>query len=994
MSSDNGSGGFVIDGQTYSFDTGVDESLGGSQGPVDKKVSIDVSGKDLTVATKTTLADYMSSLTSVNKYPVDKGYAPVATTDDKGYPAVVPEQSHNKAEFAPNLSSVQSTAYLSVKDQIVKGKSSRAGVDGNALLNSAPVTQKYVSAVLKNNRFTSAAQASVTDPSSPPGDYDPALDGQQQLGSYNPAAKGVTTNRLAQVGPVLLARAGLEIGSTAPGYNANSTSAAAGAILPGAAQLAVKRVDEMLLNAKDVLATLTNDEVPQANVISPGSLSWGNLNNTEDPFSGLNALGMAATSAALVAGLLVIIDGISFLIGIVAPRTKQATHDVQGRYALGTYAGGGKKSGGGLLGAVTAIASLDIGSLLGITSTVNPFDVALRKGSRAFFGVDTGGGILSQLAGAVSKSTGPDAGFNAVVARAIIRSSISINAQVHKIGGNPINAARQALGLVDVLRGSKIISACNVFAQLGDALLTVPDNWIDGATEGGIKISQLDNANPGATAAGKSRLPGTLKLAWASNMSHAQLLVPSQITMAALASRNLGAYDPRVTCDLDSNSTMTSLVGDNGRISPDDVEAFEKQLDSEYVPFYFHDLRTNELLGFHAFLASMTEGFSVAHENSEGYGRVEPIRIYKSTERKISFSFFIVSTSLQDFDAMWIKINKLITMVYPQFTEGKQVQNSDGSYQFTQPFSQLIGASPMVRIRLGDLMRSNYSKFALARLFGLGNENFKVDNKTFDSVADLTDADENSMMVELLTYFNDPQGETFIPDGQAYTYVNSSGLHISLPNPFGGSGGSYAPTFTQMGGGGDYFMIKAVKSLSDNTIVGEVQINEDYDAWEGVVGGKDAVTNAHNNSSDVMNNYLGGQYVFSTTQLRPTQYTLKKARDKVYGDKLNADEFAPALEAFMSDSGQSTNAVARSFREVGGKGLAGVIENLDMDWMIGQAPWEIQQDRRAPKMCKVTVQFSPIHDISPGLDHYGSNRGNIYPVGRLAPQTAKKSSTV
>jgi hypothetical protein len=70
------------------------------------------------------------------------------------------------------------------------------------------------------------------------------------------------------------------------------------------------------------------------------------------------------------------------------------------------------------------------------------------------------------------------------------------------------------------------------------------------------------------------------------------------------------------------------------------------------------------------------------------------------------------------------------------------------------------------------------------------------------------------------------------------------------------------------------------------------------------------------------------------------------------------------------------------------------IDSLDMDWMIGQAPWEIQQDRRAPKMCKVTVQFSPIHDITPGLDNRGSNRAPIFPVGRLAPGVAKTSQTV
>lgn len=993
MAIDTGDGGFVIDGQTYVMDTGLPESEGGAQGVPNKKVSVDVGGKDITNATKRAIVGNASDSTQQNAYPVDSGVVDYAITDDKGNPAPITQHT-NSSEFARNLPRTQSEAYTVVSSNIKKGKQSKQGVDGNSLLGS-PVAKTYVSAVLANNRFSSLSQATVQDPSSPPGDYDPALANQHSLGTYNAKGQGVTTGRLAQVGPTLLMRAGLEAGSTDSGFNPNSAASQSAAILPGAAQLAAQRVNKALLTAKDVLDTLTNEEVPESSVISPNSLSWGNLNNTEDPYSGTNALGMAATSIALVSALLIAVDGLSFLIGLVSPHVKQATHDSQGRYTLGAYYGGGKKNGGGLLGAVTSVASLDIGSLIGIQPTVNPFDVALKKGARAFFGVDNGGGLLSSLISNVTRSSGLDAGFNAVVARSIIRSTITVKTQLNKISGNPINAAKQALALVDVLRGSKLISACNVFAQLGDALLSTPEGWIDTDADGSVKISEIDKGNVGANAASQSRLPGTLKLAWANNMAHTQLLVPSQITMAALASRNMGAFDPRVSSDLDSNATMTSLVGENGRISPDDVEFFEKQLDSEYVPFYFHDLRTNELVGFHAFLASMSDSFNVAHETTDAYGRVEPVSVYKNTQRKISFSFYVVSTSLPDFDAMWVKINKLITLVYPQYTAGKQVQNNDGSYVFTQPFSQLIGASPVVRIRMGDLMRSNYSKFALARLFGLGNENFKVNNKSFTSVSDLTDADQDGVTTQLQTYFNDPQGETWVPDGQAFTYVENNGISISIsvPNPFGGSTGSgtQAPTFKQKGSG-DFFMIKAVKVLSNNTIVGEVQINEDYVAWEGVTGGKNAVQKAYSDPDDVPNNFIGGRYVFSTNQLRPTQATLKKAQDKVLGDKLGSDEFAPALEEFMADTGNSPNALAFSFRQTGGKGLAGKIDGLEFDWMVGTCPWETQLDRRAPKACKVTVQFTPIHDISPGIDHMGYNRSPVFPIGRLAPIVKPTSS--
>jgi hypothetical protein len=69
---------------------------------------------------------------------------------------------------------------------------------------------------------------------------------------------------------------------------------------------------------------------------------------------------------------------------------------------------------------------------------------------------------------------------------------------------------------------------------------------------------------------------------------------------------------------------------------------------------------------------------------------------------------------------MWYKINKFVTLLYPQWTAGDMVSNGEGS-QFIQPFSQVIGGSPIVRLRIGDVIKSNYSRFGLARLFGIGD---------------------------------------------------------------------------------------------------------------------------------------------------------------------------------------------------------------------------------------------------------------------------------
>jgi len=85
-----------------------------------------------------------------------------------------------------------------------------------------------------------------------------------------------------------------------------------------------------------------------------------------------------------------------------------------------------------------------------------------------------------------------------------------------------------------------------------------------------------------------------------------------------------------------------------------------------------------------------------------------------------------------------------------------------------------------------------------------------------------------------------------------------------------------------------------------------------------------------------------------------------------------------ALDQFMLPA---NNAIVRSFESTSGKGIAGFIESLAFDW-YDKVTWDTTNiERKAPKMCKVTISFAPVHDIAPGLDSEGYNRAPIYPLG-------------
>jgi hypothetical protein len=100
---------------------------------------------------------------------------------------------------------------------------------------------------------------------------------------------------------------------------------------------------------------------------------------------------------------------------------------------------------------------------------------------------------------------------------------------------------------------------------------------------------------------------------------------------------------------------------------------------------------------------------------------------------------------------------------------------------------------------------------------------------------------------------------------------------------------------------------------------------------------------------------------------------------------------------FTKLASEKDNAVLKSFHAVGGRGLAGVITSMNFNWLGGNS-WEVARYRsRAPKLCKLTIAFSPIHDIAPGIDAKGMNRAPLYPVGdtmaAIAGQTGDESVT-
>lgn len=362
--------------------------------------------------------------------------------------------------------------------------------------------------------------------------------------------------------------------------------------------------------------------------------------------------------------------------------------------------------------------------------TRNPYNKAVTAGIGLMLGKKSIGsteqisgyfGMLDQSAGfweAVATSA-----FDIIKKQAILAQTISE-------GDYP-------LYYVDLGR-SKAIQVMNVFATVGDIYLQVTGKSFN---EGNIKkdmaaASGVENVDKLPVTAGtrisKSREGSgrsPLALSWRNNSVPGLYLLSDDVVRASVQMGNLLTGDNpargmMASSLVEKTYTDPTMKGVKARIPGDIVKIVEDKLDAEYVPFYFHDLRTNEIISFHAFLDSLQDSFSAKYSSFKSYGRSDAAKMYTGTDRTVSLSFSVVATSRDDFDEMWYKLNRLIACVYPKYTPGTLVQND--KITFEQPFSQVIGATPLMRLRVGDVVKSNYSRFNLARFFGIGSDNVDV----------------------------------------------------------------------------------------------------------------------------------------------------------------------------------------------------------------------------------------------------------------------------
>ncbi len=373
------------------------------------------------------------------------------------------------------------------------------------------------------------------------------------------------------------------------------------------------------------------------------------------------------------------------------------------------------------------------------------------------------------------------------------------------------------------------------------------------------------------------------------------------------------------------------------RLSQDVIKKLEEHYEKEMMPFYFQDLRTNELIGFHAFIESITDNYNPNYTTTKGFGRIDDVRHYVDTTRNVNLTFVLAAMSKEDHDLMWYQINKIVSMVYPQWSRGFKVtdlnskDNSNNDKEgFEYPFTQVPTASPLIRIRLGDVLKSNYTKHAIEKIHGSGNKT--SDKKTVTKV-------------------------------KRTRYIRP-GLYIDV---------SKSNELYELDLEKSAKLIDDLKKPNSNLIKKINKFLDDASA-EGYIPETESLAKVKLENGNVAKLLVNNSDIITkntkTSNVETINFAEKKKRFKEYTKAFN-------------DNNKKTlnNPLTAAFESTLGKGLAGFITMLDVNYQ--DQLWEIDPGSQAPKVVKISINFAPLHDIPPGLDADGAMRAPVYNAGKI-----------
>ena len=103
----------------------------------------------------------------------------------------------------------------------------------------------------------------------------------------------------------------------------------------------------------------------------------------------------------------------------------------------------------------------------------------------------------------------------------------------------------------------------------------------------------------------------------------------------------------------------------------------------------FKDLRDGLYIYFRGYITGITENLSPSWGTTEYVGRSEPVYTYSKADRDISFNLKVYPNNQEAFNAMYIKMEKLTSLVYPEYIDDN---STSGIQRMKPPFTEMYMA--------------------------------------------------------------------------------------------------------------------------------------------------------------------------------------------------------------------------------------------------------------------------------------------------------------
>jgi len=122
----------------------------------------------------------------------------------------------------------------------------------------------------------------------------------------------------------------------------------------------------------------------------------------------------------------------------------------------------------------------------------------------------------------------------------------------------------------------------------------------------------------------------------------------------------------------------------------------------DFIKFRFYDVINKKYIIFRAILSGITDSVKPNYGSENYIGRPDKVYVYQNTDRTVAFNFKVYPKTKQEFPVLLEKMNYLVGMCYPSYTEGERMITPFMKLTMGDMFNDVPGLLDSVTVTVED----------------------------------------------------------------------------------------------------------------------------------------------------------------------------------------------------------------------------------------------------------------------------------------------------